>query len=205
LRLGAEILKKVIIYVHGKGGSASEIERFKEICPNYDFVGVAYQEYLPWIVEKQITDVYDQVSSQYDQVLILANSIGAYFTMLTKKMNIKKAFFISPLLNMEQYLEDLLAKNSVTESELEQQKVVSINGEEITWKSLQYVRKNPVVWKVPTEILYGEHDDHTSMETLDSFTKSHNAHITIMQGGQHRFHTREQLAFLNNWLKKSLS
>ncbi|KRK52476.1 hypothetical protein FC97_GL000278 [Companilactobacillus kimchii DSM 13961 = JCM 10707] len=202
---GVEILKKVILYVHGKGGSAAEAERFKRVCPDYDIVGIDYKEYLPWVVEKQIKDVYEQVSPQYDQVLILANSIGSYFSMLTKDITITKALFISPLLNMEQYLLTSMKKNNITEAELRDKGEIVIGQEKFSWQSLQYVRDNPLDWQVPTEILYGEHDDHTSKSLLKSFVENHNANVTVMKDGQHRFHTRPQLAFLDNWLQEKLN
>ena len=201
---GVEILKKVILYIHGKGGSAAEAERFKEVCPDYDIVGIDYKEYLPWIVEKQIKDTYDQINQQYDQVLILANSIGAYFSMLTKDMTITKALFISPLLNMEQYLLTSLRKNNITETELRDKGKIIIGQEIFSWQTLQYVRDNPIDWQVPTEILYGEHDDHTSKSILKDFVKDHNADVTVIKDGQHRFHTRSQLAFLDSWLQEKL-
>ena len=37
---------------------------------------------------------------------------------------------------------------------------------------------------------------------LSEFTGNHNAHLTVMENGEHWFHTEEQLAFLNAWMKK---
>ena len=51
-------MKKAIIYVHGKGGSALEAERFKKNCPGFEMIGVDYREYLPWVVEKKVRDTY---------------------------------------------------------------------------------------------------------------------------------------------------
>ncbi len=202
--VGGQSLRKVIIYVHGKGASAAEAERFKKIVPDYDIVGVDYQEYLPWIVEKQIKEVYDQVRPNYDQVMILANSIGAYFSMLTKGMKLTKALFISPLLNMEKYLLNSMEENGISEDELQNKGEITIGRERFSWQSLQYVRDHPIDWQVPTEILYGERDDHTSKAVLNEFVQHHNVDVTVMKDGQHRFHTRPQVAFLDNWLKEKL-
>ena len=45
------ILKKAMIYVHGKGGSYLEAEQFKNICLDFDVFGVDYNDYFPWIVK----------------------------------------------------------------------------------------------------------------------------------------------------------
>ena len=84
-------MKKAIIYIHGKGGSSFEINQYKESCLGFDMIGIDYNEYLPWIVEKQIKSIYEKIEKTYDEIYILANSIGAYFAMHSlQKVNIKK-------------------------------------------------------------------------------------------------------------------
>ena len=199
-------MKKAIIYIHGKGGSSFEINQYKESCLGFDMVGIDYNEYLPWIVEKQIKLVYEKVEKTYDEIYILANSIGAYFAMHSlQKVNIKKALFISPILDMEQLILNMMNWANVSEETLCEKKEISTDvGETLSWKYLCFVRENPIVWNIPNEILYGEKDNLTSRETVDKFIKKHNAHLTVMENGEHWFHTEEQLIFLNNWLKQSL-
>lgn len=199
-------MKKAIIYIHGKGGSSLEINQYKESCLGFDMVGIDYNEYLPWIVEKQIKSVYEKVEKTYDEIYILANSIGAYFAMHSlQKVNIKKALFISPILDMEQLILNMMNWANVSEETLCEKKEISTDfGETLSWKYLCFVRENPIVWNIPTEILYGEKDNLTSRETVDKFIKNHNTHLTVMKNGEHWFHTEEQLIFLNNWLKQSL-
>ena len=74
---GGVILKKAMIYVHGKGGSYLEAEQFKNICLDFDVFGVDYNDYFPWIVKNKIMEVYDKISEKYDYIYVLANSIGA--------------------------------------------------------------------------------------------------------------------------------
>ena len=198
-------MKKAIIYIYGKGGSSFEINQYKESCLGFDMVGIDYNEYLPWIVEKQIKSVYKKVEKTYDEVY-LANSIGAYFAMHSlQNVNIKKALFISPILDMEQLILNMMNWANVSEETLCEKKEITTDfGETLSWKYLCFVRENPIIWNIPTEILYGEKDNLTSCETIDKFIKNHNAHLTVMKNGEHWFHTKEQLIFLNNWLKQSL-
>ena len=199
-------MKKTIIYIHGKGGSSFEINQYKESCLGFDMIGIDYNEYLPWIVEKQIKLVYEKVEKTYDEIYILANSIGAYFAMHSlQKVNIKKALFISPILDMEQLILNTMNWANVSEEILCEKKEIPTDFEEtLSWKYLCFVRENPIIWNIPTEILYGEKDNLTLRETVDKFIKNHNAHLTVMENGEHWFHTEKQLIFLNNWLKQSL-
>ena len=41
----------------------------------------------------------------------------------------------------------------------------------------------------------------TSYETILNFVNKTKASLTIMKGGEHWFHTNEQMKFLDNWIK----
>ena len=74
-------MKKVLLYIHGKGGNPQEAERYRALCPGYQVAGVDYQGELPWEVRGQLRAAYDDARRQSGQVVVLANSIGAYFAM----------------------------------------------------------------------------------------------------------------------------
>lgn len=48
-----------------------------------------------------------------------------------------------------------------------------------------------------------EHDNLTSLETISAFAKKIGAPLTVMPGGEHWFHTEEQMRFLEGWVKES--
>ena len=50
----------------------------------------------------------------------------------------------------------------------------------------------------------GELDNMTSPETVAEFVRTHHAGLTVMPGGEHWFHTLEQVAFLKEWLRQAL-
>lgn len=115
---------------------------------------------------------------------------------------IGKALFISPILDMEQLILDMMKWADVTEEELAKNGEIQTDfGETLSWKYLCFVRENPIEWHVKTEILYALHNHLTSRQTVDEFINSHDAHLTVMENGEHWFHTDEQLAFLNCWMK----
>ena len=64
------------------------------------------------------------------------------------------------------------------------------------------VWEHPVSWNVPTDILYGSEDNLTSIDTMTAFAQAHHANLTIMDGGDHWFHTDEQMKFLDNWIRE---
>ena len=199
-------MTKAVLYIHGKGGSHLEAEQYRKNCPDYDMIGVAYDEYLPWIVQHQIQEAYNKAQQKYDSIYIIANSIGAYFAMLAlQDFPIEKALFISPVVDMEQLILDMMGWAGVSETELKEKEEIPTDFEEtLSWKYLCYVREHPIFWNVPTSILYAGNDNLVSRKTIDAFIHTHQADLTVMENGEHWFHTEEQLVFLNTWMKQAI-
>jgi len=42
----------------------------------------------------------------------------------------------------------------------------------------------------------------TSIETVSAFAKQHHAGLIVMPGGEHWFHTEEQMQFLDHWIRE---
>mgnify|MGYP004545834659 CR=1 FL=1 len=90
---------------------------------------------------------------------------------------------------------------NVTENELRERKEIPTDfGETLSWDYLCYVRENPIEWTIPTYILYGENDNLTSYKTISDFALRTGASLTVMNNGEHWFHTAEQMKFLDEWI-----
>ncbi len=200
-------MKKTVLYIHGKGGNHLEAEQYRKNCPGWQVIGIDYQVDFPWLVRGKIRDAYNQARKAGGPIRVIANSIGAYFTMLALQgCEMEKALFISPVLDMERLILDMMRWARVSEKELcERGEIPTDFGETLSWKYLCYVRDNPIAWEVPTDILYAGGDHLTSRETLDAFVRSHVSSLTVMENGEHWFHTPEQLAFLDQWMKKAMA
>ena len=196
-------MKNVVIYIHGKYGTAEEAEYYRKFFNETDIIGFEYTSEYPWDFQKEFSNFIDNIYIKYKKISIIANSIGAYFTMLSlTNKNIEKAFFISPIVDMEKLITDMMVSENITEEELYKKKEIKTSfGEILSWDYLTFARKNPIEWNIPTYILYGENDDLTSYETILNFTNKSKANLTIMKGGEHWFHTDEQIEFLDNWIK----
>ena len=199
-------MKKLVIYVHGKGGTAEEAKHYQTLFVESDVIGFDYKSQNPWEAKREFSDFYDLHSKEYNSVILVANSIGAFFSMhaLAEK-NISKALFISPISNMEKLITNMMIWSNVTEEELCRKKEISTGfGETLSWEYLCYVRKHPIKWNIPTCILYGANDNLTSLETVSEFAEQIGASLTIMNDGEHWFHTNEQMEFLDNWIRNSI-
>ncbi|MCI7220338.1 MAG: alpha/beta hydrolase [Candidatus Enterosoma sp.] len=181
-----------------------KIYHYQSLFPKFDVIGFDYKSQNPWQTKKEFSIFYDQVAKGYDSVILIANSIGAFFSMngFVDK-NITKAFFISPIVNMEKLIIGMMNWSNITEEELcNRKEIITDFGEILSWEYLCYVRKHPTKWNIPTYILYGGNDNLTSRETISEFSKQVCATLTIMEDGEHWFHTDLQMKFLDNWIKK---
>ncbi len=116
---------------------------------------------------------------------------------------LSKAYFISPIVDMEKLISDMMLRANVSEEELKERGVIRTDfGEDLSWEYLCYIREHPIKWSVPTSILYGNKDNLTSLETVRAFAKQHGAVLTVMENGEHWFHTDEQMQFLDGWIRK---
>ena len=197
-------MKSLIVYVHGKGGSAQEAEHYKSLFPKDEVIGFDYHSQTPWEAKKEFLAFFTEQEKRYDQLTLVANSIGAYFALSSlDETLVDRAYFISPVVDMENLICNMMQWSNVTEQELaEKREIASDFGETLSWDYLRYVRRYPIIWNVPTCILYGEHDNLTSIETVSAFAKQHHADLTVMPGGEHWFHTEEQMQFLDHWIRE---
>ena len=199
-------MRRIIIYIHGKGGNAEEANHYRSLFPESDVVGFDYTSQNPKKKKNEFPGLFDSCSKAYDEVILIANSIGAFFAMsaLAEK-SISKALFISPIVNMEKLITDMMMWSNVTEDELEsKKKIPTAFGETLSWEYLCYVRRYPIRWHIPSCILYGGRDHLTSRETISEFAEKQGADLTVMEDGEHWFHTKEQMQFLDDWLRRSI-
>lgn len=196
-------MKRSVIYVHGKGGSAEEAKHYKPLFPGSEVIGFDYQAKTPWDAKIEFSNFFDLHSKECDSIVLLANSIGAFFSMSSlAEKTISQAIFISPIVNMEKLIMDMMMWSNVTENELQHKKEIPTEfGETLSWEYLRYVREHPIEWHIPTCILYGGRDNLTSRETISEFADSNGASLTVMEDGEHWFHTDEQMKFLDDWIR----
>ena len=90
-------MKNTVIYVHGKGGSAKEAERYKPLFQGAEVIGFDYRAETPWYAKEEFSRFFAEQRRHCDSLTLIANSIGAFFTMNSQsEALIDKAYFISP-------------------------------------------------------------------------------------------------------------
>ena len=193
-----------LIYIHGKGGTASASEQFRTFFPDYDIYGFDYKSDNPWEAESEYKEYFLKMAEKYTSITVLASSLGAYFLMVSgADVMIQKALFVSPIVDMEHLIRDRMKQADVSDEVLKAKSTIYLSeGVVLSWDYLVWVRNHPIVWNVPTYILFGEKDHFQSLDTMETFAKEIGADLTVMPDGEHWFHTNEQTEFRKKWLNK---
>lgn len=200
------------LFLHGQMGRKEEAEAFAQVvCPkgmevlSIDLPGHGErqdrgEELLPWIAVEEIQAALEWAKHRWKAVSLRATSIGVYFALLAFDAP-ERALLVSPILDMERLILTMMSWAGVAELQLREQGEIATGfGQTLSWKYLCWVREHPVYhWTCPVRILYGSGDNMTSRQTVEDYVRQHNAKLTIMEGGEHWFHTSEQLAILRKW------
>ena len=195
--------KKVAIYIHGLHGSAEEAKDFAFLKGKYDVVGLDYQDGNPWELGETIQKEFKKLSKGYDEVIVIANSIGAFYACeYLADFKISKAFFISPIVSMFQNIIDIMSMYGIKDKELEQKKFIEVeDGTVLSYDFYQHVSNDEDHWEVPTEILYGAYDEVVYTGSMLEFLENHPlARLTVKSDSEHYFASEEEKDFIKDWI-----
>ena len=211
--LYGERSRKMYLYVHGKNGCKEEAERFANTAcaagwqvlaidlPEHGARKDRPEQLLPWAVVPEIQAVYARMQPVWPHIRLYGVSIGAWLAMQALRAEKpEKALLVSPVVDMEKLILALMQQAGVTEEQLRAAGEIPTDfGETLSWPYLCWVREHSLHWKVPTQVLYADTDPLTGHTAMEQFRQQTGAHLTILEGGEHWFHTETQLAALQSW------
>lgn len=67
--------KTAVIYIHGKGGNAVEVERYKKFFPECEVLGFDYKSQTPWEAEKESAEYFDDIVKRYKSVVLIEDNL----------------------------------------------------------------------------------------------------------------------------------
>ena len=217
--LYGEPAEKAYLFVHGQSGCKEEGAAFaKTACPaGFQVLAVDLPEhgarrgktggFDPWTAAPELQTTFAYMQDRWSEIGLRANSIGAHFSMLALGGEaLSKALFVSPIVDMERLIADMMGWAGVTESALRTRGEIATDfGQTLSWKYLTWERAHPIRnWSVPTAILYAGRDNLTGRETVNRFVAEHRAALTVLEDGEHWFHTPLQLAALEAWERENI-
>ena len=199
---------KVVVYIHGLHGSSEEADIYNFLT-DYDARGLNYEDGNPWEVGPIVKEEFKKIIGPYKEVVVIANSIGAFYTYeYLWEFNIKQAFFISPIASMFKIINNYFSSGIITKEELKEKRLIQADdGAMIYYDFYEKYSSSDYHgdWKVPTDILFGSKDELVHIEDIAKFLEYHPfSRLTIKQESGHWFHTDEEIRFLKNWILRNL-
>ncbi len=212
--LYGEKADRIFLFVHGKHGCKEGAKPFAEaVCPKgWQVLAMDLPEHGarqggaetldPWHVVPELEAVRAYILAHWTSMALRADSIGAWFSMLAfGDTPLEQCLFVSPVLDMAALIRRMMAWAGVTEAELEARGTIPTDfGETLSWAYYQYAMSHPIArWDSPTAILYAGQDHLTRRQEAEAFASRFRCGLTVMEEGEHWFHTPEQLDFLARW------
>lgn len=143
---------------------------------------------LPWVAVPELQAVDAYLRAHWRRVSLRATSIGAWLS-LQSLGTVENCLLCSPLLDMKTMITGMMAAAGPT----------------LSWDYLLWARSHPIrAICRETDILYGSQDAMVPRATVDRFLRENPGRLTVMEGGEHWFHTPDQLAFLQSWEAQAL-
>lgn len=210
---------QVCLFLHGQFGYKEEGERFAQIANPKGWQVVAIdlpqhgqrqggaEPFLPWVVVPELEQVWQELQGRWKRIALRANSIGAWLAMLALAGKpVDTCLFVSPVVDMENLIQTMMTWAGVTEERLEREREIPTDfGQTLSWDYLKYVRQHPVhALSAHTNILYGDQDNLVPQPVVECFARAEGAHLTVYPGGEHWFHTPEQMKVMGTWEERCL-
>ena len=219
--LWGETSDKLFIAIHGNMSSKDDdvIVIFAEeaIDKGYRVISFDLPEHGDRMGENYACKVQNCINdlaaiSEYAQTMsrsisVFACSMGAYFSLLAyETLPLKQCLFLSPVLNMEQIINNMMVWFNISEDRLKTEKEIETPiGQTLYWDYYCYVKSNPIdTWDKPTAILYGSDDNVSEFTVVSEFVERFPCKLYVLEHGEHYFHTDEQLRYYRGWLKDNI-
>ncbi len=215
--LWGDTRKKLFIAVHGnlshKEDTVIELLANEVIGKGYQVLSFDLPEHgdrkgedIPCKVQHCVQDLIEigkYAQQNWSEVSLFACSMGAYFSLLAyRDISLKTALFLSPVVDMERIIRNMMMWFQVTPEQLEREGTIDTPvGQKLYWDYFWYVLEHQVNrWEVQTHILYGAKDNLVEFDTINEFTEKFPCTLEIMDDGEHYFHTDMQLERYIMWL-----
>lgn len=155
---------------------------------------------------RELKVMYTYAKKCSQKISLFGCSMGAYFQLLAfPKAEIDRAWFLSPVTDMERIIHNLMDYCHLTEKTFKEKVLVENDIEPLYYPYYEYVRSHPIAkWPHETYILRGENDTLCEYSYMKNFADRFGCELTEQKEGEHWFHTESELDFFRTWIRKRL-
>ena len=208
----------MIVAVHGAQSSKTDVpfRLLAEALPGWQVLSFDLPEHgdrkdeptlcKPPVCVREFSAVLDYAESRWTDLGLFAVSMGAYFSLLAcPGRRISRAWFLSPVVDMERLTRDMMGWFQISETRLEAEgEIPTPMGQALCWDDYGYIRRHPIDRSpFPTDMLRGSGYTLVAEETVSAFTERFSCRLRIAEGAEHWFHTPPELDELSRWLRET--
>ena len=210
---------KVFLYVHGRNGNKEVAVSFYQMVkeagwqvlsidlPKHGERQESTEKFNPWTIVPELSLMLSYAEDHWDRIGLCADGIGAYFALRAFRMKyLDQAMFISPMVDMAAFIEGLMEASGISEARLKEEGRIDTEfGWRVSWDYYLYTHDNPIKnWDVPTEILYGDHDQWVKKSIIEDFANQFNCGLTVVEDCPHGFSGEEEQEIVETWVKEKI-
>ena len=203
------------LFVHGQGGNKTEAAAFAALAAptGWQVLGIDLPEHgdrkgreLPCTMPQCVEDtrkIWAYEHEHWQTVGLFGVSMGAYIA-LAATANEPPAFawLLSPTVAMGRMIEGMMRRDGITPEALKKAgRIQTAVGQVYWWADYTFVALHPARTTCKTAILYGTKDDLTGLSDMQAFVKENDCELTVSGVSAHWFHTNDDLAVFDAWLK----
>lgn len=205
------------LYIHGQSGCKEEAQALADMVCKRGFQVLSIDlpahgerkgedaRLVPWKAVPELRAILSYIKPRWPDVSLYANSIGAYLALLAfGEVTFDRCLFISPVLDMVALIEKMMGWAAVSAEKLQAKKEIPTDfGETLSWEYYTFAKQHPITqWNSSTAILYAGQDHLTDRTTVTNFAAAYGCRLKIYEQGEHWFHTTEQLAVLQDFIRE---
>lgn len=211
---------KIIIAAHGSHSSKIDdcmwVLADEAIKQGYQIISFDLPQHGERVYEKdfimpdecvrELMVMYDYAKEHAQKISLFGCSMGAYFQLLTfAEVAIDRVWFLSPVINMERIIHNLMDYCHITEVQFKEMVMVENDIETLYYPYYKYVCEHPIKdWPHETYILRGETDTLCEYSYVKQFSDCFGCELIEQKGGEHWFHTESELEFFRLWIRNRL-
>ena len=79
-------MKNLVLYIHGKGGSAAECGHYRPLFPGHEVIGLDYQTFTPWETGKEIRQAVERLKNKYKDTTLTVLEDGEHWFHTAQQM-----------------------------------------------------------------------------------------------------------------------
>ena len=89
-------MKKLVVYVHGKGGTYEESEHYKSLFVDSNVIGFDYKSLNPWDAKEEFERFWSEQSKDYDVCTAIFTKVMPN-AVLIQTISLRRKIFINRL------------------------------------------------------------------------------------------------------------